>query len=158
MRGPLRLRVGIVNNRFVDVVQLVVDRRDQGMNHGGLPRPGDDHRTARVVFQVSLDAASSGSLRFLWRIDTGYAQRGGQFPRNVLNLACPTRRTMIGARARDRVQRLDHVQPVHLLLLVFVVQPAAGGEIAGVLDRQRRAVAEQVGVKAHNHLGIFQFD
>ena len=65
---------------------------------------------------------------------------------------------MVGRGPRDRMQRLDHVQAVHFRLRALVVQPATGGEFAGVLDGQRRAAAEQIGIQAHDDLGIGQFE
>ena len=104
-----------------------------------------------------LIACSSGSFESFGAVDAVHAQGRGQFGGDGRDFTGPAGQAMIGRGPRDRVQRLDHVQAVHFLLRILVVQPAAGGEVAGVLDGQRRAAAEQIGIQAHDDLGIGQF-
>ena len=99
---------GIVDYRLADVAELVVDRRDQSMDLGWLPRSGHDGRMAHVVFQVVLDRAQQPRFESLVVL-TPSTPKTAANSGDCGDFTGRAGEAMIGRGPRDRVERLDHV-------------------------------------------------
>ena len=144
-----------VEDRLSHVAELRVDRVREGVDGRGLVLPRDHHRGAGVRVQVLGEGGQPGRApRAGAEGGRGLGARsdaGRQRPREVFDLGRLQRKTVVGQRPRQRRGALHRVEAVHLLLAAL--QPPPGGELADV-PQVGRAVGDEVGVEAHDDVGI----